>query len=359
MTWLASLDDVDRRIVAALQADPRASWSRLGGLVRISETTVLRRVQRLRATGVLVVVAVPDPLKCGFGQPVLLKFRTVPGEAATLAHLLAERSDVRFVALLTGRSDVICELIAPDRQYLSRVLMTELAASGAVLATYSEIILKTFKTSDQWSRGLLGAEAQVLSPQNGNGSVASDKKVKIDDIDARLLTALGNDGRRSYAELSQELGLSETSVARRVNALTSSNRLYFVAMVDSAALGFGFEVFVHLRVELAALDSVASALAAMPQVRYVSATTGDSDLAFEGIFRDTDEFYQFLTRTLSGAEGIRDVEVDVMLETLKRAFRYPLFTAEESVVNLPISQNTVSRAPRRRAKRPKQKSPNT
>lgn len=355
---MARLDDIDRRIVAALQADPRASWSQLGSVVHISETTVLRRVQRLRETGTLVIVAVPDPLHCGFGQPVLLHFRTVPGEAATLAHLLAERADVRFVALLTGRSDVMCELIAPDRQYLSRVLMTELATSDAVLATTTAIVLKTFKTSDQWSRSLLDGETPESFHADDKGSAPSDKKAKLDDMDMRLLAALGSDGRRSYADLSSELDLSETAISRRVSALTSSHRLYFVAMVVPEALGFHLEVLVHLRVELAALESVASALAAKPQVRYMSATTGNSDLALEAVFRDTDELYQFLTHTLGGLEGIKNVEVDVILEAIKRAFRYPLFTGDEPAVNLPIPQVTVPRAPRRRSELAKRKSLN-
>lgn len=327
----ARLDHVDRRIVAALQADPRASWAQLGAVVGVSETTVLRRVQRMREGGVLEVVAAPDPLHCGFGQPILLQFRTVPGKAPELARYLAERADSRFVALLTGRSDVLCELIAPDRRYLSQFLSEEVPTTGAVLGTTSEIVLRTFKTSDQWSRTLLDPEGAPEPQPARPAGVPAEKSGKLDEMDMRLLAALGGDGRRSYADLSAELGLSETAIARRVTALTSSNRLYFVAMVDSAALGFQLEVLVRLRVELSALESIAGALTAMPEVRYMSATTGYSDLAFEGVFQDTDALYRFVTHTLGALDGIRDVEVDVILDTIKRAFRYPLFAGEPAV----------------------------
>jgi DNA-binding Lrp family transcriptional regulator len=347
------LDDLDRRIVAALQTDPRASWAQLGGAVGVSETTVLRRVQRLRETGSLVIVAAPDPLLCGFGQPILLQFRTVPGDASTLAHELAQRSDTRFVAMLTGRSDVMCELIAPDRQYLSRVLMEELPHPGSILATTSEIVLKTFKTSDQWSRALLDVDAPETADEQR--SAPADKKVKLDDMDLQLLAALGGDGRRSYADLSSALGLSETAIARRVSGLTSSNRLYFLAMVDPAALGFGLEVLIHLRVELASLESVAVALAGTTEVRYVSATTGYSDLACEAIFRDTDALYQFLTSSVAALPGIREVEVDVMLETVKRGYRYPLFTKEESPIKLPSPSSSMTRVSGPRSEAPKRK----
>ena len=318
----ARLDDLDRRIVAALQADPRGSWSQLGAVVGVSETTVLRRVQRLRDHGLLVVVGAPDALRCGLGQPSLLLFRAQPGDAPRLASLLAERPDVRYVALLTGRHDVICELISPDRRYLSQVLTRELPPTGAFTSSTTSVVLKTFKTQDQWSRTLLDAEVAVEVQEP---SAAPVERPRLDEMDMRLLSALVPDGRRSYSDLSAELGLSETAIARRTNALTAAKQLYFVAMVDPAALGFELEVWLYLRVELTALESAGQALAGMAPVRYVSATAGHSDLACEAIFRDTAELYEFVTGTLSRLPGIREIEIDVVTESVKRAFRYPLF----------------------------------
>jgi DNA-binding Lrp family transcriptional regulator len=323
------LDEVDRRIVAALQADPRGSWAQLAGVVGVSETTVLRRAQRLRETGALIVVAAPDPLRCGFGQPVLLQFRTVPGEAAKLAHYLSERQDVRYASLLTGSRDVMCELIAPNQRYLSQVLMFDLPRTGSVLSTTTDVVLKRFKTKDQWSHELLAPRAHpVVEPEPV--TLAADKTSPLDDMDMRLLAALRQDGRRSYADLSHDLGLSETAIARRVNALASSNRLYFVAMVDPGALGFEFEVIVHLRVEPSAIESIAISLATMSEVRYVSATTGHSDLTCDAIFLNTEALYEFVTHTVGSMRGVRDIEVDVVLESLKREYRYPLFQPESA-----------------------------
>jgi DNA-binding Lrp family transcriptional regulator len=345
------LDHVDRRIVAALQADPRGSWAQLGAVVDVSETTVLRRVQRMRDGGVLEVVAAPDPLHCGFGQPVLLQFRTVPGKAPALARYLAERADSRFVALLTGRSDVLCELIAPDRRYLSQFLNAQVPTTGAVLGTTSDTVLRTFKTRDQWSRTLLDPDAAPATP-SPSPIAPAEKDAKLDKMDLRLLAALGGDGRRSYADLSAEVGLSETAIARRISALTAANKLYFVAMVDSAALGFDLEVMVRLRVELAALESIASELAAMPEVRYISATTGYSDLAFEGIFKDTNALYDFVTHALGALKGIREVEVDVMLDIIKRAYRYPLFAGgSPAKAGVDTAPGTSRRAPEKASRR--------
>jgi DNA-binding Lrp family transcriptional regulator len=319
------LDDLDRRIVAALQVDPRATWGQIGAALAVSETTVLRRVQRLRDSGVLVILGAPDPLRSGTGQPVLVQFRTTPGAAARVAKLLAERADIRFVALLTGGIDVICEFLAPDHRYLSQVLLHELPDTGEIISTTTEVVLRTFKTGDQWSFGLLtGDDASALrAPEERPESAA--KSPRMDHLDIAIIAAMGADGRRSYADLSAELGLSETAIARRVSALMAHRKLYFVTLVDPRVLGFELEVLLHLRVDRSELEPIAQDLASRAEVRYLSATAGYSDLACEAVFRDTDALYNFMTHTLGSLTGIRDVEAAVELETVKRAFRYPLF----------------------------------
>ena len=341
------LDDLDRRIVAALQAAPRASWSQLGSVVAVSETTVMRRVQRLRDNGTLVILAAPDPLRCALGQPVHVYFETAPGEAPDLAHRLAERSDVRYVSLLAGTRDIMCELISPNHRELGRLLMGQLQKSEAVQRTTTAIVIKQFKTSDQWSGSLLGPRSAV--DVNGRDLTRKDAAAPLDEIDTRLLEALSVDGRRTYSDLSHDLQLSETAVARRVSTLTAENRVYFLAMVDPVALGFELEVLMHLRVEPASLEHIAAALAATKEVRYISATTGLSDLTCDAVFRDTDDLYTFVTHTIGGIRGILAIDVDVVLESVKREYRYPLFTAAmASDARPPAPKRPVESSSRRR-----------
>jgi len=341
-------DVIDRRIVAALQVDPRASWSELGTIVGVSETTVLRRVQRLRDSGALIIVGAPDPLRCGLGQPVLLHIRTRPGDAPGLAHSLARRGDVRYASLLTGRSDLMCELMVPNLGYLRRVLMDELPATDVIQGTRSEVVLKRFKTRDQWSHSLLDAGETSHSKQDADGDPSS-RVGRLDEVDAALIRALSTDGRRSYADLSLEVPLSETAIARRVNALTASNKLYFVAMVDPAALGFEIEAMFRVRVALAQLEPIALTLAAMRQVRYISATSGYSDLVVDVICEDTNALYDFMSNQVGNIPGVRDVEIDIVLESIKREYRYPLFTRNTmTIASLPSATQVpaTSAAPR-------------
>ncbi len=60
---------------------------------------------------------------------------------------------------------------------------------GSILATTSEIVLKTFKTNDQWSRALLDADAPGTADEQR--SAPADKKLKLDDMDLQLARGTG------------------------------------------------------------------------------------------------------------------------------------------------------------------------
>jgi DNA-binding Lrp family transcriptional regulator len=61
------MDPVDQRIIAHLSTDARASYAEIGAQVALSAPAVKRRVDRLRATGVIKgFTAVIDPASIGW-----------------------------------------------------------------------------------------------------------------------------------------------------------------------------------------------------------------------------------------------------------------------------------------------------
>src|ERR1022692_1544603 len=60
------LDDTNRAIIESLQRDGRRAYAQIASEVGLSEAAVRRRVQQLRTSGVIQIVAVPHPLPIGF-----------------------------------------------------------------------------------------------------------------------------------------------------------------------------------------------------------------------------------------------------------------------------------------------------
>src|SRR4051794_41881579 len=98
-------DDLDRKIVASLLDEGRASFAEIGGVVGLSAPAVKRRVDRLVKSGVIRgFAAVIDPEVLGAGTEAFVELhcrsRTKPDE---IAAVVADEPDV--IAVYTGTGD--------------------------------------------------------------------------------------------------------------------------------------------------------------------------------------------------------------------------------------------------------------
>jgi DNA-binding Lrp family transcriptional regulator len=311
------MEDVDRRLVAALQIDGRASWRQIGQLAGVSESTAARRAQRLFDDGLVRVTAVADPARCGFGQAALIRLACEVGATRRVSQQLAERDDVRFVALVTGGYDLVLELIVPTRDDLANFLIEELTSIAGVRQSATSGVIRNFSTTFDWSRAALGERAGPgATPLGHDGGPLPT----LDETDLALIRLLSDDGRATIADLACAVGLTESTTRRRTEALIDRRCLQIATLVAPPLVGYDVEVLAWLRVDLSELEITAKALAALPGVRYLSGTYGTTNLVLEAFMRSNDDLYAFLTDSLGSIPSIRDVELSIELETVKRAY---------------------------------------
>src|SRR5256886_12987965 len=112
-------DDLDRRIIEALQANGRESFRAIAARVGVSEATVRARYGRLTAEGILQVVAVTNPLGLGYEQ-ALVGVKT-SGSPEQAADAIARWPEADYVVATAGQLDPVVRLGAPDRRHPRRV----------------------------------------------------------------------------------------------------------------------------------------------------------------------------------------------------------------------------------------------
>ena len=134
MTSIGAIGQLDRRIIAALQLNGRASWKQVATAVGATESTVARRGQQLLDSGVVVVTGVLDHLRCGLGISLQVRLRCRPGTANVVAEALAALDVTRFVAVVTGSADVAAEFVVPHHRDVAAVLAADGRASYAQIA---------------------------------------------------------------------------------------------------------------------------------------------------------------------------------------------------------------------------------
>jgi DNA-binding Lrp family transcriptional regulator len=136
------IDAVDQRIIASLVADARASYAEVGARVSLSAPAVKRRVDRLRATGVIRgFTAVVDPRAIGWNTEAFVELyctgRTTPAQLAVAAR---RHPEVVGAYTVSGEADALVHLRAADIAHLEQVL-ERLRAEPFVTSTRSMIVL--------------------------------------------------------------------------------------------------------------------------------------------------------------------------------------------------------------------------
>jgi Lrp/AsnC family leucine-responsive transcriptional regulator len=110
----------------------------------------------------------------------------------------------------------------------------------------------------------------------------------MDEIDRVILRELRDDGRISFRDLGEAVGLSANAVAERVRRLVSAGTIRrFRAEIDPSASGARLAAFVDLRLASGTpADAFDAALRATPGVVSASLTTGNFDYTLRVAVKD-------------------------------------------------------------------------
>ena len=145
----------------------------------------------------------------------------------------------------------------------------------------------------------------------------------IDGIDAKILKALQRDGRLSQLELADEVGLSPTPCTRRVKKLEADGYIRgYTALINEERLGFGFSIFVSVRLDKQIDDRLVTferAVACYQEVVDCWLMTGGFDYLLRVAVADLHEFERFLTRKLTKIEGVASIESSIPLRRVKES----------------------------------------
>ncbi len=130
------LDEIDRRLIDALQHDGRASYADLADLVGLSPAATRLRVQRLLDAGVVQVVGVTDPLALGYPVMAALGVR-VERNVREVADRIADIAGVIYVVFTSGSFDLLIEVLCEDSARLLTVIDDEVRAIDGVRSVES------------------------------------------------------------------------------------------------------------------------------------------------------------------------------------------------------------------------------
>lgn len=137
-------------------------------------------------------------------------------------------------------------------------------------------------------------------------------RVKLDDIDRRILRDLQDNGRITNVELARRAGISAPPCLRRVRVLEEAGYIHgYHADLEPKTLGFNVTVFAQVGLESQAetdLEAFETLVQEWPQVRECFMLAGEADFLLKVVAEDWDDYQRFLTTKLTTAPNVSHVK---------------------------------------------------
>ena len=122
----------------------------------------------------------------------------------------------------------------------------------------------------------------------------------LDDIDKRLLKLLLEDGRLSYNELGERLGISASTAFSRVKRMMDSKIIKkFAPVIDPEKLGADMAVIIMVKGKGGHLEALERKFSEMQNVYAVYDITGDWDVMLLARFSSRLELNTFVKKLIS------------------------------------------------------------
>ncbi|MDT3398840.1 Lrp/AsnC family transcriptional regulator [Streptomyces sp. B1866] len=335
-------DDLDRKIVHALQIDGRVPFSRLAAVLGVSDQTVARRYTRLRSAGLIKVLGLTEPES--LGEVVwMVRVQCTPDSAVSVAEALARRPDTSWVSLLSGGTEIGAVTRAATSRDTDTLLLRQLPRTPRVVALTAHCVLHEFYGGAlghvNKSGALTEEEAERLRPARPEPEVApagpragptagptvrpaAGPAVRpgpgpLGDADHRMLAVLARDGRAGLAELAAASGWSQSTVRRRLADLRADGTLYYDVDYDLRIFGLGASAMLWLSAPPSELAATGEALAGHPEVAFACATTGPHNLLACVCCRDSPALYRYVTTRIAALPAVGRMEMSPVIRRVK------------------------------------------
>ena len=141
---MTRMDELDRHIAALLLEDGRMPNSEIAGRLAVSEGTIRNRLRKLIQADLLKVRGLSNPDNDPDNQLVFLAAKiAMSKDLRHTARTVAELPFVKSVSIVSGRYDLIIEVLAPPHKMIS-FISDHLARVGSITSTESFMVMEGF-----------------------------------------------------------------------------------------------------------------------------------------------------------------------------------------------------------------------
>lgn len=146
--------------------------------------------------------------------------------------------------------------------------------------------------------------------------------MEFDRIDTEIIKFLQNDGRMPFKAIAEKIGVSETTIRKRVQILKDNKVFQIVAVCDPILLGFPISGLLNIQIDPQYADNVLSELNKLKEIWYIAVTTGSHDLDIEFNVKSLGEMNNMIYKKIYPIKGVIRAESFIVMNYLKRTYKW-------------------------------------
>ncbi|MGW8374722.1 Lrp/AsnC family transcriptional regulator [Streptomyces sp. ODS28] len=313
------LDETGLALAHALQIAPRAPWTLVGEVLGLSAVTAARRWARISRRGAAWVTATGSPAQWRSMCNAFVTVDCEPAARGEVAQALARDPRTKSVMELASGRDIHANVITRDLLGLSRFVLDQVSRLPGVVRVTTQVSTRILVAGSDWRLDALSRPQQLrLQASAGDPHGPLPVPGPLSAQDRRLLLALAADGRAPVTELAGRLGASQSAVRRRLTRLERSGSVAYRCEVSQNITGWPVTSVLWARAPVARMQQVRGQLSRMPEVRLMTATSGQTNVLLSTWLHSVDAALDLAARIGAECPELEIADHAIVLRTVKR-----------------------------------------
>jgi len=308
-----ALDDLDQRLIHAVQVSPRATWKALADVVGADPATLSRRWSRLVEQGIVYVTGYSA---AGAGMLVLIEIECSPGETLAVAETLGRDPEAFTIDLTAGGRDIFVTLAVPDAEALAVWTLERIRAVSGVRSMRTHLVSETVRDARGWRLRALATPEVTRIEGLERRSPVTPVRMSVEQRSA-ILAELAHDGRVGVTELAARLGMAPRRIRDAIAEMRESGRLAIRVDVARRYTPWPIYAWYFLRVPAAMAAQIGAQLGRLEEVRLVATTVGEYNVIMAVWLRTLQDVGRMEAIIEERLPGVSIADRSVVLRTTK------------------------------------------
>ena len=280
------------QLIKELQRDGHLGYADLADRLGLATKTIGRKVQWLTKSGLISIIAQPNPYKLGLSASALLAIRSNPAQNDMICKILSDNFYVNHVQMVFGRFDIIAMVYFPNWNQFHKFIYEDLSLIPGVKRVETHVIHEAFKRYDRFF------EKEPFE---------TDENV-LTSIDWDLIGILAKDARTNPSKLAEELGVHQSTIYRRIESLMTGDFLKIRAVPNPLKTSHAANAYIMMEVGSADVRQICETLQSYEEIHFVLTTNQQSFIIAFVHAKDNYALYQFSKEKILGMEGLERAE---------------------------------------------------